>query len=336
MKVLIIHHDKGIMGGAEEVVTQLSNYLVSHGHGVELVFERTPWQLMRGVRTHIKWADIINVHNFPSTLASFPTRKPIVWMCNEPPELFTNLKRKPIEAFNRWWVRKSKMKVIVADEMQAIRFQGIYGAEPRVIPYGIDYKFWSQGRREKTEVLPGFPNRRLRLLQVGTITPYKNQIESICVLNELILEGDIDASLTLVGGFTDKKYYKEILDLINYIESDERFKGRISLLGQQSKEAIRNLYMSHDVLLHPVDRQGGWLVPFEAMCAGIPVITTPSFTASDIIEDNKLGVVTNVLSCGVERALKEDFSHAGEWVKNNLTWKRFGESMVKVFEEALR
>jgi len=336
MKVLIIHHDKGIMGGAEEVVTQLSNYLVSHGHGVELVFERTPWQLMRGVRTHIKWADIINVHNFPSTLASFPTKNPIVWMCNEPPELFTNFKRKPIEAFNRWWVRKSKMKVIVADEMQAIRFQGIYGIEPRVIPYGIDYKFWSQGRREKTEVLPGFPNRRLRLLQVGTITPYKNQIESICVLNELILEGDIDASLTLVGGFTDKKYYEEILDLINYIESDERLKGRISLLGQQSKEAIRNLYMSHDVLLHPVDRQGGWLVPFEAMCAGIPVITTPSFTASDIIEDNKLGVVTNVLSCGVERALKEDFSHAGEWVKNNLTWKRFGESMVKVFEEALR
>ena len=149
MKVLIVHPCKGFYGGAEEVVVQLSRYLLDNGHDIQIVTKDAPeellealgsekgqpavydwnsWKMMRWwTQKLVGWADVINVHNFPATLATFPSKKPIVYMCNEPAELFTNWWRKPIEAFNRWWVKKSGMKVVVADEMQAFRFYRIYG-----------------------------------------------------------------------------------------------------------------------------------------------------------------------------------------------------------------
>jgi len=238
-------------------------------------------------------------------------------MCNEPPELFTNWKRSSIEAFNRWWVRKSKMKVVVADEMQAFRFQGIYGVSPEIIPYGIDYNFWSRGRRNKKK------EGKIRLLQVGTITPYKNQLASIKVVENLL-----GGKLTLAGKVVDKDYYRS---LINYIDSRE-LGDLVDFVGQRTQEEIRILYSEQDVLIHPVKEQGGWLVPFEAVCAGLPVVVSPSFTASSIIEKNKLGVVTDDLVCGIKRVVEEDFSHAEEWIRDNLTWEKFGERMLEVFE----
>ena len=332
MRVLIVHPSKGFYGGAEVIVSKFSSYLIDKGHDVTLVAKDAPrewlaysfalhakdwWELRKMVRVMEQDTDVINVHNFPATLMCFPTKKPIVWMCNEPPELFTNWKRSSIEAFNRWWVRKSKMKVVVADEVQAFRFQGIYGVSPEIIPYGIDYNFWSRGRRNKKK------EGKIRLLQVGTITPYKNQLASIKVVENLL-----GGKLTLAGKVVDKDYYRS---LINYIDSRE-LGDLVDFVGQRTQEEIRILYSEQDVLIHPVKEQGGWLVPFEAVCAGLPVVVSPSFTASSIIEKNKLGVVTDDLVCGIKRVVEEDFSHAEEWIRDNLTWEKFGERMLEVFE----
>lgn len=361
MKVLIVHPCKGFYGGAEEVVVQLGGYLYEKGHEVAYILKGCPpnaWNLLKGslkhnansylgmqreVRSWIDWADVVNVHNFPATLMSFPTKKPLVWMCNEPAELFTNWKRKPIEAFNRWWVRRSSMKIAVADNMQAIRFQGIYGVEPTVIPYGIDYKFWSQGGRSPAMELTfglayGKDKKPIKLLQVGTITPYKNQLESLCTLSELVASG-IDATLTLAGSWTADTGYS--LKLIDYLKvADEEHPGiwkKVGWIGQVAQEGIRDLYRSHDVLLHPVKEQGGWLVPFEAMCAGLPVLTTPSFSASGLIVKHGLGAVTEDMADSItsDHLRNFDTKKIQVWVEENLTWEKFGESLVKVFEEAI-
>ena len=349
MRILIVHPCKGFYGGAEEVLFQLVSYLGNQGHEVQLVTKDAPqelvdklvskgptgiydWHSFRMMRYWVqklsKWADVVNVHNFPATLTTFPNKKSIVYMCNEPAELFTNWKRKPIEAFNRWWVRESKMKVVVADQMNSNRFKEIYRIEPSIIPYGVDYEFWSQGRGIQKMV-----KDYLRLLQVGTITPYKNQLESIRTLEHLVDEG-INASLALVGSITDRYYYERVLK--PFIE-DYGLGGYIEVAGQLSHEELRDLYKSCDILLHPAQGQGGWLVPFEAMCAGLPVITTPTFTASNLIQKYNLGVVTDDLHSAV---LGGDYKLLNtetikEWVKENLTWGKFGESMVKVFKEAL-
>lgn len=355
MNILIVHAGKGFYGGAEEVVTQLASYLFEQGHYVIVVTRKVPieffkkgnrslqaypsksWWDMRGaVQEFSKRVDVINVHNFPATLAALPTKKPIVWMCNEPPELFTNWKRKPIEAFNRWWVRKSNMKVVVADEVQAEGFKRMYGVEPTVVPYGVDYEFWSQGLRKQRKEGP------LRLLQIGTITPYKNQLESLCVLSELIALGK-NATLTLAGSLTaDPEYFKELSEYIKVVEDEfPDSRKRITFTGQITQEEIRGLYYTHDILLHPVKGQGGWLVPFEAMCAGLPVIVSPEFTGASLVKVARLGIVTGNYTKAVKHVVEPldggtiSWNGQKEWVKENLTWEKYGEGMLKVFEDAI-
>jgi len=319
MKVLIVHPCKGFYGGAEEVVVQFCNYLSGDRHEVVLVSKDAPmefgasnlceassylrmWWMVRRY-LEIDWPDVICCFNFPATLAVFPTKKPIIWYCNEPPELFTNWWRRPIEAFNRWWVRKSGMKCIVADEMQAFRFYRIYGVGPKVIPYGIDYRFWSQ--------MDGGKEDKFTILQVGH--------------SEFFSRG--------------KKILEEIRGRIP--------EARLVQLSGKTHEEVREWYGRAHVLIHPIDTQGGWLVPFEAVSAGLPIIVSDRFTGASIIKNNNLGIVASieafpsVIEQGYELYTEGFYSKSNTkgvrrgWVKENLTWERFGESMVKVFKEAL-
>ncbi len=358
MNVLIVHPCKGFYGGAEEVVVQLTNYLTAGGHKVFLVTRNAPVQLhlgvkdisrvtpfetrswfvfRRSVRDLLERADVVNVHNAPAPLMTFPKRVPTVYMCNEPMELFTSWWRKPIEAFNRWWVRKSGMRVVVADKANAQRFFGLYGVEPVIIPYGVDYEFWSQ----PTGVCKP-KDSRVRILHVGTITPYKNQLKSIVLLTELLSHG-VDAELTFAGRPADYKYWAKLLQ--DYIPvADKEVPGlayKIKWLGQCTREQVRALFRQHDVLYHPVEGQGGWLVPFEAMCAGLPVIVEPSFSAWHLIKVNGLGIAINEMTGPAAKVIaseeykKLDTEAIRSWVEENLTWKKFGERMVKIFEEAI-
>lgn len=347
MKVLIVHPCKDFYGGAEEVIVKLTNYLIGKRHKVLVILKDTPLDLCSrlpvsapscGARTthswktfylevqkELNWADVINVHNFPATLMPWPKKKPIVYMCNEPAELFTNWWRKPIEAFNRWWVKNSKMKIVVADEMNSFRFYELYRVEPKVIPYGVDYKFWSGGDRLKGR--DGF-----RLLQVGTISPYKNQMESVKTLEEIQGKVPYPAVLDLIGKTPDSSYLNEIL---SYTRGHGIY--HVTRHPHLPPESTRSWYNYADVLLHPIMGQGGWLVPFEAMCVGLPVITTHSFSAASLIEKNKLGIVTGDMASSIINGdYKElDLEYIKRWVKENLTWEKFGEGMVKTFEEAI-
>jgi len=352
MKTLIVHPTKGYYGGAETVVVQLSNYLVQQGVECRVILKDAPkemidnfinkgavintkdWYNFRGwVQTAIKWfgVAIVNVHNFPSTLATFPHKVPTIWYCNEPPELFTSWWRKPLEVFNRWWVQKSGMKVVVADDYNANRFERLYGIRPETVPYGVDYEFWSRGIRNRA----GFtlqPEGALRLLQVGTISEYKNQRASVRLLDFLRNEKKVDAILTFVGRVADAVYYKHLLKDIEFRD----LVPFVKFLGQISKEEVRELFYKHDILLHPVKGQGGWLVPFEACCTDIKVIVSRNFQAADFfgcwIED-----IESVL--GYIKGPEEDIlmhQPSKKWVKENLTWEKFGEGMLSIFEEAVQ
>ena len=290
MNVLMVHHDKGIYGGAEEVVRQLADYLDNRWHKVMIVYESNPVVLWGKAQQWVRWADVINVHNFPATLAVCPSDKPIVWMCNEPPELFTNWWRKPIEAFNRCWARR--MKVVVADKFNADRFESIYKVKPTIIPYGVDYSFWSQGERNEN----GFT-----LLQVGHPELFDKGIEVFYKVREHIP------------------------------------KARLIQMMGATHEQIRGMYHTASVLIHPIGNQGGWLVPFEAMCAGLPVVVSSEFTGADMIRDNGLGCVTKDIALSISHETYKviNTGRVKHWVRDNLTWQRFGEKMVKVFEEAI-
>jgi len=346
MNVLIVHPCKGFYGGAEEVVGQLYSYLESRGDNVTIVTKNAPlgdytqgkrlynatsWRdFYRAVRSRGKGVNAIVCFNFPATLATLGLRKKTVWYCNEPPELFTSALRKPLEAFNRWWVRRANMRCVVATPFDADRFERIYHVEPDIVPYGINYDFWSTGKHEARR-----PDR-LRLLQVGTISPYKNQESSIKVLREL-LDANIDASLTLVGKYNEP-YFKTLYFLIKELQLEYK----VTFMGQRTQEEVRRLYQTHDILLHPVRSQGGWLAPFEALCTGLPVIATTDFPAKAYLY--KIGMPV-ALPEGVTTVVKTVWQHyenfekqsqdTAGYVRDNLSWDLFGERMMNIFQEVL-
>src|ERR1035437_9246378 len=156
MKVLIIHPSTNFYGGAELVVVKLCQYLTKNNiyHGLhmaqmpdEMRNELKGTEVLTGLDFHLRRWDIVNYHNFPATLiSSIATfgKVPGCHYMNEPAEMFTNWYRKPIEAFNRYLVKNQIKNVAVADNFNASRCENIYQVKPRIIPYGIDYEFFSQ------------------------------------------------------------------------------------------------------------------------------------------------------------------------------------------------
>ncbi len=344
MKVLIIQPSSRFYGGAEQVIVRLCQYMqknnIYHGlHMAEMTDEMRRdlkgTEILSGGDFYFKRFDIINYHNFPSTLIStlaLPVNKPGVWYCNEPAEMFTNWKRKPLEAFNRWLVRNQIKNVAVADNFNADRCESIYKVKPRIIPYGIDYNFFSQCNHDPD------PNY-FTVMQVGTISRYKNQLATIRAVAE-VRPKIKNVRLWLIGNVSELDYKKELENEISRL----MLGGCVTWEPHVTREHLRSLYAKTDVLMHPVKEQGGWLSPFEAISAGVPVIVSPELTCHQTIYENGLGDVSKFLAGSINSAFlyqgvdvfEQNQVRAQHWVRDNLTWDKFGAEMVKYFQEIVK
>jgi len=375
MKVLIVHPHMSLYGGAELVIVELANYLTKNGiknsiltlsmldeikkdlRGTELIIPKGKKEEKKGifkflnftsetlllrkyVHKYRKEYDVINVHNFPAEYAIFPFTKNVVWMCNEPPmQLYlmenlkfpTNFIANLTRGFDKFLIKNYVKYSVVADDFNFRRFEKIYGIKPEIINYGIDYDFFSKGNRENVERKYDLKNNFV-LIQVGTLTPLKNQIESIKVVEKL--KNKIPNIKLVLVGWGDEKY-KQYLE--NYVKKN-KLEKYVVFTGHLSREVIRDLYKACDVALFPIKSQGGWLSPFEALCSGIPIVTSSLITSSDIIRKNDMGLVTNDFSGAILKIYKNnenfrDMADVGrKFVKENLTWEIFSRKMLNLFE----
>lgn len=376
MKILIIHPKMELYGGAELVIVKLAEYLrrngISHAllttaiskpieeqlKGTRVIthpfqksegllkplnLAKTIRSLHSGVRQYLSQFDLINVHNYPAELSAVQTKKPVVWMCNEPPEVEVgfhfekrgSLRRLAIKTLlhtEKYLVRKLIRSAVVADNFNKRRFERIYGFSPVVIPYGIDHDFFSSIPRRSRMM----KSQWYTVLQVGIISPMKNQFESVKTVEKL--KHDIPNIRLVLAGLGEGAYYENVKQYIRQKGLEEL----ITITGHINRRRIRELYHSSHVLMHPIKSQGGWLAPFEALCTGLPVVVSPEMSAAEIFRDEKLGTVTtdyvggirylfdNMASCNDTRTQRSN------WVKNHLSWDNYCEKMVLHFEEALR
>jgi glycosyltransferase involved in cell wall biosynthesis len=370
MRVLIVYPDMYVRGGAELLIVRLANYLTKNNvenallttsilpeiedelKGTRIILQPKSRSsiigealaLHRGMRNNLNKYDIINVHNFPAEVALFTLRKPAVWMCNEPPEIALDimhtsstvlkLKKKMFAEFEKFVTRRYVRKAVVADDFNANRFEKIYGFKPEIIGYGIDCEFFLTGDKERAFEELGLQDNFV-VLQVGMITPYKNQLESVKTLKRL--KSTIPNVKLVLAGWADSEY---AIMLGDYIKN-EGLEEDVIFTGHVNREQVRDLYHACDVLLHPIKSQGGWLSPFEALCAERPVVVSPQMTASDIIRRERIGVVTEDYTSAIVDISRNVAKHHAmakkgkEWVKDNLSWDRFCQQMVAVFNQVL-
>jgi glycosyltransferase involved in cell wall biosynthesis len=297
--------------------------------------------LLRGyVQKNRSEYDVINVHNFPAEYSLFPFGRNSVWMCNEPPiQLYLTEARFPMtlaqgamRVVDRFVVRNSIGISCVADDFNCKRFERIYGIRPKIINYGIDYDIFSRGDGGNAAKELGLKGHFV-LLQVGTMTPLKNQMASIDAV-EALKDRIPNIRLVLVG--LGVAGYDQVLK--NHVKKMKLDKY-VTFIGHRTRAEVCDLYKACDVALFPVKSQGGWLSPFEALCSGRPIIVSPLLTSSDIIRRNGLGIVTEEYAGAVMDVYKDKKKYDAmaargrDWVQKNLTWDRFCGKMLELFRQ---
>ncbi|MBF0456554.1 MAG: glycosyltransferase family 4 protein [Nitrospirae bacterium] len=332
------------------VIPEIQRDITNNTECITLPFEasndwrdllKNTWLLSKGIRRHAERFDVINLHNCPAELAAFTVSKPAVWLCNEPPEVFLGgatasesvqkrLAKSLFYDIDKFIVRRFVRNVVVADEFNAARFQSLYGITPKIIPYGINYEFFSN----PPETIP--PNAgRFTVLQSGMFNPYKNQLETVRAINAL--RDKIPEIRLILAGFQGGAYFEEVK---RYID-EHGLNDIVELPGHMNREKLRELYYAANILLHPVKSQGGWLSPFEALAAETPVVVSPEMTAAPMISSGALGTVTldyagAIMDIYLNRQIYKETARRGkQFVKDNLTWGQFCGKMVNAFEEAL-
>jgi glycosyltransferase involved in cell wall biosynthesis len=380
MRVLLVHPHLAIYGGAETVVIRLAQYLKKKGventiltlsvsshllnNYNELTFiipeKKYPYKvrstsffgamgllneaqaLSTLVRKNVCSFDLINVHNFPATWSIAHMNRPCVWTCNEPPDLWNNPSPSlPLRALrdiglqiDRIIVNNYISFICVADKSNASRVLKRYGRKSEIVPYGVDYSFFCKGDK-KSAVNKYELEGKFVLLQVGYITPQKNQLQSIVLVKKL-KEYIPNVKLILAGDDTTP-YARMCKEYV----LQNKLQNYVVFTGHLRKDSIRDLYHACDILLHPVLQQGGWLAPFEALCASKPIIVSCEMTASELITKEKIGVVTdNFIPVVLDIYKNPDkylkMAKKGEqFVAENLTWEKFGEKMFVIFEKAI-
>jgi glycosyltransferase involved in cell wall biosynthesis len=373
MQVLIVSPGIYVYGGAELVIVKLANYLTKKGIKnsllttsilpevekelveTEIIIQERPKTILnnlkineakalyKGVHKVVDKFDVINIHNYPAELSVFGIKKPVVWMCNEP-ELYLTISHlrlpfhwkligKTLFIFERFIVNHYIKKVVVADRFNARRFEKIYGFKPEIVNYGIDYEFFSKKGNEK-EILEKFNlSKNFTVLQVGMLNFFKNQLESVKVIERLRTK--IPGIKLILAGWGDENYQRIVEGYIKKKNLDQD----VIITGSLDRKEIRTLYHFCDVLVHPVKFQGGWLAPFEALCAKKPIIVSPEMSTAEIIKREGIGVVTNDFVNAIFEVYnnREKFAKVAEkgqkWVKRNLSWDNFCKKMTRILYE---
>lgn len=292
------------------------------------------------LKKNIDRFDVINVHNFPAELVAPFSNKKIVWMCNEPPQLNfagpSAIERAIGDAIvkvDKFVVKKHVDCVCVADDFNAGRFEKIYGVKPIVNPYGVDCEFFTNGNARRARKKFKIRDGDFVLTQVGMITPFKNQLESVEVAAKL--KGEIPNLKLVLAGTGEKDYEKGLKKEVQ----KSGLRDRVIFTGHVPRADVRDIYAATDIAIFPVKLQGGWLSPFEALCSETPIVVSKQMTANEMIGKNGIGVVTDDFVGAVLEIRKnpdkfKKMARRGhKWVGENLTWDKFCEKMLSCFED---
>lgn len=342
MRVLIVHPHFTIYGGAEILIAKLSKYLSKRNdisilttqmsneikkdfNGIEIFEIR---EMREWLQNYYGLYDVINSHNHPCELLLYPKEKSHIWMMNEPPEIV--LRGGSLPSNQRDIVRESVDKIVVVDRFNAERAKRIYGLEPVINHYGIDYDFFSKGNPNRIREEYNIDNKFI-VVHTGWFNSFKNQEESVRVVSRL--RQKIPEILLVLIGYNNCPYFSKVDRIIK----KEKLQDHVLITGHLPRDKVRDFYHASNIALFPISTQGGWLSPFEAICSGLPIVISSDAPCSDIIREHTLGIVTKQYEKAIldlyNKPLK--LEHASKWIKNNLTWNKYSRNMEEIFKELL-
>lgn len=127
--------------------------------------------------------------------------------------------------------------------------------------------------------------QRSRLLACGSLDRYYIKgIDSLIKAFAIATKGHSDWVLDIAGGGSDDKI-KELKELVE----KENISSQVVFLG--FRDDMKELMMSHSLFVHAPRSEGFGMVITEAMASGCPVVSYALSGPSEIIENNKDGIL---------------------------------------------
>jgi glycosyltransferase involved in cell wall biosynthesis len=167
--------------------------------------------------------------------------------------------------------------------------------------------------------------RKLRLLFAGSMSQRKGLGDLLAAMRMLKRNNDVE--LVIMGApQTSMEFYRQ------------EFNGFIYEPGRPHAQVLQ-LMQSCDVFCLPSIIEGRALVMQEAMSQGLPLIITPNTGGEDLIDEGVTGflvairrpdeIADKISWFADNRSKISEMSRAAQFKAGQLTWKMYGEAIVK-------
>ena len=367
LDIALVHPELIYPRGAEKQLCNLARELMRAGHGVTVyTFEKKspyifdhllegskiisldkPWRVEPLVANYPRWYslcrelagkmgphDIINCHNFPASWVPHFAKKPSVWMCNEPPGLYSYLQ--PLSARNA-------LKKL---------FYRPFSVFDQRMTKGIHTIACLDRMMEKT-ISVGYPGRRLVVVGSGAelekeVKHEENKAADVLFVGALDQHkraGDIVEALGKLRGPPIKLHIVGSGPLRNAIESRARALGvDLATYGNVDEETLYSLYSIADLAVYVPESQPWGIFPLEAILCGIPTVISDECGVRDILEGG-IPVVKRGDTDELARKISDLIANPQNYkkgleekrllLKKEYTWKAYAGRMAGLFREAL-
>ena len=164
------------------------------------------------------------------------------------------------------------------------RFSAIYRGPKMLIPIGTHYDFWLQQDKAEARTRLALPQDKYTLLWVGRLVSFKQFDRLVEVLTEL--SHDLDFVFVVVGkGSPQYEVYAR------QVAADLIVQNRIRFEGYVRGERLRDYYNACDLFVRAATDEGGPVASFEAMGCEVPIFTTDTGLAAEVLETEGAGVI---------------------------------------------
>lgn len=289
-------------------------------------------------------------HFFKKNIKNIPS----VWMMNDVPskdfgfwkesQFNPNLRRSFAKSvfhklYDFWDSRfiKTQDKITVLDNWNKGLVKKYFKKDAVVVRSGLDINRFSFNEHTL------LADRKIKLLTTGIFFPHR-RFEDLITATAWLQGNNLEVSLSIIGDTSnDKKYYEKLKNLIHSLG----LKNKVNFLGKVSDEELIEAYRSHHVFVFPNHLQTWGLAVFEAMASGIPVIVSRTAGAHEVLSDRENAMLVNpktpenIKKSVLELIYTPDFysqisKNARKFVEENISWKKYAQEMLDVFNKARR
>ena len=225
---------------------------------------------------------------------------------------------------------------------RALGAQKIFDAEKiRVVENGVDVARFEQAR-EKFKKEDG--DGPLRVGIVGELSPVKGQVEFLHAAAQVaeVFGGGVEFLIVGEDASRGGEYRERVAEAVEALG----LSGRVRLLGRLAEDEMPRLLASLDLLVSASSSEAFGLAMVEAMACGVPVVTTATEGAREIVEDGADGLLVpvgdvNALASAVVSLLKDKArrralgERASASARTRFDLARMVEATERVYEEAV-